>query len=358
MARKHYDRRNRNWMIYIVIAAIAALATCRCWPDERAGGPRPAPMVRLDGNPTTKPSKNNVIRTDRIVRTNNTTTTRPDAKSSPKALKKFNAGNTAFEAQKHLEARRLLSEAVFTGELAEKLADEARAKLSYLAEVTLFARTIDPRDPYTMRYKFKTGDLPTIVERQQRLHVPSQLLVKVNRLPGAGKFLAGVDYKLIKGPFHAVVYKSTFKMDLYLYRSEDNLPPVFVKRYDVGLGRNNSTPVGLWRLGCGALTDASGKRERGKLLKAAWNPPPNSPQKLRIEYNMPGYPFGRKGMWISLVGLDENTKKLTDYGIHSTNDQSSIGRQASLGCIRMRDADIQEIYDRLYEKWSTVRILP
>ena len=353
MARKHHDRRNRNWAIYIAIAAIAAVATWQFWPDGRAADRGPG----TNGDPTTKASKDNVILVDRTVRTDNTTM-RPDAKSSPKALKKFNAGNAAFEAQKHLEARRLLSEAVFAGGLSGKLADEARVKLSYLAEVTIFARTIDPRDPYTMRYKFKTGDLPATVERRQRLHVPSQLLVKINQPTSAAMFLAGVDYKLIKGPFHAVVYKSIFKMDLYLYRDEDKLAPVFVKRYDVGLGQNNSTPVGMWRLGCGALTDASGKRERGKLLKAAWDPPPNSTQKLRIEYSMPGYPFGRKGMWISLVGLDENTKKLTDYGIHSTDDPSSIGKQASMGCIRMRDADIQEVYDRLYEKWSTVRIVP
>ena len=357
MARKHYDRRNRNWVIYIVIAAIAAVATWQFWPggsNGQADGPGPG----KNGDPTTTASKDNVILVDRTVRTDNTTT-RPDAKSSPKAIKKFNAGNAAFKADKYLEARGLLSEAVFAGGLAGRLADEARAKLSYLAGATIFARTIDPRDPYTMRYKFKTGDLPALVERQQKLHVPSQLLVKVNGLVNASKFLAGVDYKLIKGPFHAVVYKSIFKMDLYLYRNEDNLPPVFVKRYDVGLGQNNSTPVGMWRLGCGALVDKkSGKRERGKLLRAAWNPPPNSTRRLRIEYNMPGYPFGRKGIWISLIGLDENTKKLTDYGIHSTDDQSSIGRQTSMGCIRMRDADIQEVYDRLYEYWSTVRIVP
>ncbi len=145
-------------------------------------------------------------------------------------------------------------------------------------------------------------------------------------------------------------------MDLYLHRGD--LAPVFIKRYDVGLGQNNSTPVGTWRLGCGSLDGANGKRERGKLLKAAWDPPKNSVQRRRIEYNMPGYPFGRKGMWISLVGLDENTKPLDDYGIHSTSEQDSIGKQSSMGCVRMRDADIQDVYDRLYEKWSNVRIVP
>ena len=110
MARKRYDRRNRNWAIYIAIAAIAAVATWQFWPDGRTAGPGSG----TNGNPTPKTGENNVIRVDRTVRTDNTTT-RPDAKSSPEALKKFNAGNAAFKAQKHLEARQLLSEAVFAG---------------------------------------------------------------------------------------------------------------------------------------------------------------------------------------------------------------------------------------------------
>ncbi|MDP6047397.1 MAG: L,D-transpeptidase [Phycisphaerae bacterium] len=360
MVKKYYHHKNSHWMIYVVIAVAAAAATWQFWPggQEAPNQPEdPDAGLLADHKPATRPSVDNVVRVARTVSTAKTTT-RPNAKSSPAALKVFNAGNAAFAQRKHLEARGLLSKVLFAGGLAENLAEEARSKLSYLSTVTLFARTVDPRDPYTMRYKFKRGDLPTTVERQQRLHVPSQLIVQVNRLTDGSKFLADADYKLIKGPFHAIVYKGKFKMDLFLHRSEENLPPVFIKRYDVGLGENNSTPTGMWRLGCGAITDANGKRERGKLLKAAWNPPPNATQRLRIEYNMPGYPFGRKGMWISLIGTDENTKNLIDYGIHSTNDQSSIGTQSSMGCVRMRDADIQEVYDRLYEKWSTVRIVP
>jgi len=356
MAKNYYRRKDRNWGIYIAIAAIAAAATWRFWPSGQTEDPnQPAPIAATGPrNPRIAKGIIPVPRTD-----NKGSATRQAAtRSEPEALKKYQAGIAAFNVQKNLEARGLLSEALISGGLADNLAADSREKLAYLSEVTLFARTIDPRDPYTMRYTFKPGDLPSVVERQLRLHVPDQLIVKINRLPDAAKFRAGADYKLIKGPFHAVVYKSIFKLDLYLRRREDNLPVVFIKRYDVGLGKNNSTPVGRWRLGCGALVGPDGKRERGKLLRAAWNPPPNSGLTHRIEYNMPGYPFGRKGMWITLVGTDENTKKLTDYGIHSTDDESSIGRQTSLGCIRMRDADIQEIYDRLYEKWSTVEILP
>jgi len=47
----------------------------------------------------------------------------------------------------------------------------------------------------------------------------------------------------------------------------------------------------------------------------------------------PGGPFG--SMWLSL------SKK--SYGIHGTNDPSSIGHYVSLGCVRMHNQDVVEL---------------
>lgn len=47
----------------------------------------------------------------------------------------------------------------------------------------------------------------------------------------------------------------------------------------------------------------------------------------------PGGPFGT--MWMSL------SKK--HYGIHGTNDPSSIGKAVSRGCIRMHNSDVEEL---------------
>jgi hypothetical protein len=38
------------------------------------------------------------------------------------------------------------------------------------------------------------------------------------------------------------------------------------------------------------------------------------------------------------------------YGIHGTDEQDSIGRSESLGCIRMRDGDIDELFSLMAEK--------
>jgi hypothetical protein len=156
MAKNYRYRKNNTWMVYVAIALIATVATWFFWPVEQAGtpdGPGPGLITAFNGTPSTRPSTSNVVRINRTVRTDKTAT-RPGAKSKPEALKKFKAGNVAFDAQKILDARRLLSEVVFAGGLSEDLADEARSKLNYLASVTIFSQAIDPRDPYTMRYRF------------------------------------------------------------------------------------------------------------------------------------------------------------------------------------------------------------
>ena len=45
-------------------------------------------------------------------------------------------------------------------------------------------------------------------------------------------------------------------------------------------------------------------------------------------------PLGTRWMGLSYKG----------YGIHGTNDQSSIGHSVSHGCIRMRKADVEELF--------------
>lgn len=42
------------------------------------------------------------------------------------------------------------------------------------------------------------------------------------------------------------------------------------------------------------------------------------------------------------------------YGIHGTIDPDSIGKQSSLGCIRLHTDDIAMVYDMLVEGKSMV----
>ena len=77
-----------------------------------------------------------------------------------------------------------------------------------------------------------------------------------------------------------------------------------------------------------------------------------------VPYGKPGYALGAKGLWIGLVGIDARTRGKSHYGIHSTSEPESIGKEQSLGCIRLADEDIELVYSLLYEVHSTVQIKP
>lgn len=60
--------------------------------------------------------------------------------------------------------------------------------------------------------------------------------------------------------------------------------------------------------------------------------------------NIPGgdprNPLGKRWM-----GLDCNGTQGTTYGIHGTNNEGSIGKNASHGCIRMHNAEVESLYE-------------
>ncbi|MCE5328360.1 MAG: L,D-transpeptidase family protein [Planctomycetaceae bacterium] len=309
-------------------ARAGADAAAEANPAVHAGAPAPGA-----GAPAAAPSSPVAAPTPAPETAGNATT----------AMAQFDEGIKLMEAGKFFPARVALSAAVFSGALPPDKAAHARKMLTSMAERTLFAPGFFDEDPYVARYDVQSGDVLQRIERNLKLHVPPELLVKINNLSSAKAIRPGQSIKVIKGPFHAVISLSSFSMDLYLKR--DNLPYVYIKRFTVGTGRENATPFGAYHV---AL--------HGKQIKPVWNPPPSSGRTGTIRYGEPGYAFGAKGLWISLEGTDAVTKTMSGYGIHSTNDQGSIGKSESLGCIRMADPDIDYVFMTLYEHWSTVLI--
>ena len=256
------------------------------------------------------------------------------------AVKAYEQGLQALQADELLKARRLLSAALLSGHLNADRTEDARAKATDLASRTILSSRVITDDPYTYRYAVQPNDMLIQVERREELKIPTQLIERVNRIQ-ANRIQAGQSLKFVRGPFHAIVSKRTMTMDVYLYRP--GVYPVYICRLPVGLGRDNGTPVGLWRI-------------HGKDEQPIWYPPPGSSRTQPVRYGQAGYPFGAKGLWIRLEGMDESNEGLTRYGIHSTADPSSIGRSESLGCIRLGDDDIELIYGTLYQTWSTVLV--
>ena len=57
----------------------------------------------------------------------------------------------------------------------------------------------------------------------------------------------------------------------------------------------------------------------------------------------PENPLGSR--WMRLTGTEDSNRNYKGYGIHGTKDRSSIGQNASNGCIRMLNEEVEELYD-------------
>ena len=142
--------------------------------------------------------------------------------------------------------------------------------------------------------------------------------------------------KYVKGPFHAEISKSDFRMDLFLEDDLKNL--IYIRSFDIGLGSDDSTPEGMFVI-------------QNKVPNPGWT---NPRTRKRYDRNDPNIPIGE--YWLALKGTDEFTKDAKSYGMHGTNDPDSVGQQKSMGCIRMHAKDIKLVYHLLISSKSTVLI--
>ncbi len=75
-----------------------------------------------------------------------------------------------------------------------------------------------------------------------------------------------------------------------------------------------------------------------------WNPPAEMVKRWPHVHPMKGgpeNPMGARALYLF------DGSKDTLYRIHGTNEPESIGRQASSGCIRMRNIDVIDLYNRV-----------
>ena len=333
-------RSQRRVLARIVIVAIVVLAAywgaARLWPQSKPPLPEPSAKVTRPAATAPEPGARSRPRPWDPP---------PGPKDRAKAMEHFRKGMDLLGRRELVAARSSLADALTCGTLPQQQAADARKQLQKLVAETILSPEALPGDPCTSSYTFKPGDLLARIERQKELRVPAQLILRINGISDARKIQAGQTLKFVRGPFHAVITKRSFTADVYLEERKTRRM-IFVRRFPVGIGKDNSTPSGKWRV-------------VAKTIGAAWTPPVSSSlPRRRIFPGEPGYALGKKGYWIGLEGIEGTPYTRADaYGIHDTKDQSSVGKAVSLGCIRLADGDIDMVFAMLYKKWSTVTIV-
>jgi LysM repeat protein len=208
-----------------------------------------------------------------------------------------------------------------------------KGQLASLADKWLFSKVVYPEDKLCANYKVKPGDMLSTVGKQH--NVPYEALMQINNIAKPEALQAGVAIKVINGPFHARVYRSTFTMDLYLQNT-------YVKSFLVGLGKAGmETPIGRWRA-----------KEGGKLIQPIWTDPVSG---KTYHPEDPDYPLGSR--WIGLEGLEGAAVGKTGFAIHGTKNPEQIGTPGSQGCIRLHNGDAILVYNLMMQGQSLVDVV-
>lgn len=163
-------------------------------------------------------------------------------------------------------------------------------------------------DPeHTVTHEIVTGD--TLGKLARKYNTTVDLIKKMNNLK-SDTIPLGKKLKVWNGKFNIYVDKS---QNILILRDGNDL----VKIYHVSTGLDNSTPVGTYKI-------------VNKLIDPVWFKPgaivpPESPENV----------LGSRWMGFDLPG----------YGIHGTVEPDKIGQQVTAGCVRMRNEDVEELYN-------------
>ncbi len=144
-------------------------------------------------------------------------------------------------------------------------------------------------------------------------------LIKISNHLKSDVIRLGAKLRIWTGTFNIYVDKS---QNILILKDEDSV----VKVYDVSTGKNNSTPVGEFKI-------------TTRLIDPVWFNqgavvPAESPQNV----------LGTRWLGFDIPG----------YGIHGTVEPGTIGQQVTAGCVRMKNEDVEELYSIIPLKTKVV----
>lgn len=206
------------------------------------------------------------------------------------------------------EARNALSDAYFA-ETSEVQRKQIKERLDELNEELVFSPN-PSRDADV--YVVRPGDV--LVKIAKRYNTSYELIMRLNKKQNT-RLKVNERLKVLKGNVSLLVDKSDFTLTVLL----DNH---YIKQYPVGTGVAGKTPEGTFEI-------------EEKLKNPAWYPPEGGVYKY-------GHPKNILGCrWIGL----KDRPGLHGYGIHGTAQPDTIGKESSMGCIRMFNEEVEELYD-------------
>ncbi len=181
---------------------------------------------------------------------------------------------------------------------------EIKTLCGELNEKRLYSRTVLPN---FINHEVSSGESLALIA--QKYNSTVDLIMKTNALKSS-RLRPHNHLKIFTGTFSTQISKT--ENTLTLLENDE-----FFKEYLVGTGKDNTTPVGDFEI-------------TSKQANPIWYRPDGSI-----------IPFGNKE---NLLGTRWMSINYPGYGIHGTWDSESLGKQSSAGCVRLRNADVEELF--------------
>lgn len=180
---------------------------------------------------------------------------------------------------------------------------DIQKKLGELNIQILFSPIVTSKDTL---YEVQPGD--TLYKIAKRFNTTVELIKRQNSLT-TDTIRANSKLKLTNQRFNIIIDKSQSTLSLL---SGDEV----VKTYTVSTGENNTTPIGTFQI-------------VNRIIDPVWYT-----QGAIVPSDSPKNILGSRWMGFSIPG----------YGIHGTIQPESVGTQATKGCIRMLNQDVEELF--------------
>lgn len=165
---------------------------------------------------------------------------------------------------------------------------------------------LETEGPKSLSHIVVRGD--TLYELAKEYGTTVELLRRLNGISG-DRIYPGMKLKVTRVRFSLRVKRAQNRLILLA----DGRP---LKRYPIATGEKDSTPLGTFKI--------VNKLEDPTWFKAGEVLPPDNPRNI----------LGSRWLGFDAPG----------YGIHGTTLPETVGAQTSQGCVRMFDADVEEIY--------------
>lgn len=239
----------------------------------------------------------------------------PDPKTAA-VLEKLELARKQFRSDAPIKARQLAENVLADPELT-RYGDAWRAALKVLTDINRTFLFTDAPCPEKETYLVQKGDSLWEIARKQGTTM--RMVARGNGLDLAKPHIyPGQALKIYRAYWNIHVSK---KHHTLLLLDGERL----VLGYKVGIGRQDRTPTGRFRI--------DNRQE-----KPTWTPPGR-----RYEYGHPENVLGTH--WLGLKPVEGTNPQLAGYGIHGTWEDDTIGGNASNGCIRMRNKEVGELFD-------------